>query len=73
MTHNTTHAGTVGWLTLAATVLVWDKRAEETLSHAFLRAPKPLTAIVWGVTTLHLFGYLPAGYDPFLLLERKLR
>jgi hypothetical protein len=72
VTHNTTHAGTVGWLTLAVAVLVWDKRAEESLSHAFSRAPKPLTAVIWGITTAHLFGILPHQVDPFYrYVERR--
>lgn len=69
-----TKSGTLAWAGLAAYVLAWDcyalTRKKETLTSAFERAiTHPIArlpvALLWGVTTLHLFRLMPKKYDPF--------
>ena len=79
---NRLKSGIVGWALLSTFVLAWDygvalQLEGETLSTSFRRAarnPKGRwpVVVVWGVTTLHLFGRLPARYDPFIMTARIL-
>lgn len=70
--------GTWGWIGLTAYVALWDAYAPETLSSAFGRAilhPRarwPVVAL-WGVTTAHLFGALPASLDPIARVGNAMR
>lgn len=67
-------AGTWGWLGIAGFVLAYDTWAmakdSQTLSTAFkinLGHPKWRWVVLpaWLLTSLHLFGLLPARIDPF--------
>lgn len=65
------HAGTVGWIAIAAGVAAFDYFAPETLSHAVDRAlerPYGRYAAIGGVaiTAAHLLNLIPDQYDPFL-------
>jgi len=68
------HAGTLGWVGLAAGVVAFDVLAPETLSHAVDRAlerPYGRYAAIGAiaVTAAHLLNVIPKGYDPFCLLN----
>lgn len=65
------HAGTYGWAALALGVLVFDRYAPETLSHAVDRAlerPHGRYAAIGGIviTAAHLLNIIPDQYDPFV-------
>ena len=55
------------WLSLAALIVAWDLLEEDQLTHAFRRAPRPLTCVVCAVVVGHLYGVLPKRYDPIQL------
>lgn len=72
-------SGTLAWTGLATYVFVWDFYAltqnKETLTRAFERAIEhPVArwpvALLWGVTTLHLFRLIPKKYDPFHVITK---
>lgn len=61
----------VGWLGLAAYVVAWDYAMSgwegSSLTHGFQHARcRPALVVLWGITTLHLFGLLPKNVDPFI-------
>lgn len=63
--------GKDGWVVIAVFVTVWDLRASDSLSAAFMRGHHKhglLVITAYVVTTAHLFGKLPAHVDPFYLL-----
>lgn len=67
--------GWPGWVLIAAGVTAWDALAPETMSHAFQRGsgrPTSLTAqaLVWAYLTAHLFGVIPAEWDPLEMLNQ---
>lgn len=60
--------GSVGWLIMLVYIVVWDMKADETLSDAFYRAfenpfHKWWVIAVWLIITLHLFKLVPKKYD----------
>lgn len=73
MERNESHAGTYGWVALAAGVAAFDYLAPETLSHAVDRAlERPYGRIAAigaiAVTSAHLLNLIPSKYDPFCLI-----
>ncbi|UOF77999.1 hypothetical protein [Caudoviricetes sp.] len=74
MERNESHAGTYGWVALAAGVAAFDYFAPETLSHAVDRAlerPMGRYAAIGAVaiTAAHLLNLIPKEYDPFCLIR----
>lgn len=74
---NESHAGTIGWIALGASVAAWDMFAPETLSHAVDRAlesPKmrPIAYALGAITISHLFNVFDKlgipQYDPYARL-----
>jgi hypothetical protein len=58
------------WAALGALVLVADLTGTQTMSEAFRTCSRhkltgPPLAIGWVVLNAHLFGLIPAKYDPF--------
>jgi hypothetical protein len=76
-------SGSFAWAGIAAYVVVWDlivvpRWGAETLTSGFHRGrrhPHARVAVLgaWGVTTLHLLGALPPGWDPYLVAGRVVR
>lgn len=62
------HRGKWGWLLIGGVVVAWDLIANDSLSAAFGRCDRKVTATATAVTTLHLFGLLPKKCDPFYIL-----
>lgn len=63
----------IGWLGLVAYVVAWDfglgAWEGTSLTYGFQHVQpyeRALLAVVWGITTLHLFGALPKSVDPFI-------
>ena len=76
MEKNDSHAGTYGWVALAAGIAVFDYFAPETLSHAVDRAlecPRGRYAAIGAValTAAHLLNVLPKQADPFSILTER--
>lgn len=74
--HNETNQGSVGWALLAGGVLLWDRLAEETLSHAFQRGlnnslSRPFCLGALAVTAAHLLDVIPEKTDPFYLFFER--
>jgi hypothetical protein len=70
---NATHAGTIGWLGIAAYVVWFDTTQSESLSHAYSRGlensrSRPFVLAGLGVTALHLLRLIPPAVDPFYLV-----
>lgn len=70
------HAGTYGWIALAAGVAAFDYLSPETLSSAVDRAlerPRGRYAAIGAVaiTAAHLLNIIPEQYDPFKLLPSR--
>jgi len=53
-----------GWAAVVVTVIIAEVMDTRTMSSAF-RAAAPVSHILWGITTAHLFGILPQKADPF--------
>ena len=62
--------GLLGWIGLAAYILVWDLTAPETLTSTAQRN-RLATAIVGAVVLAHLLDLLPPSIDPFYLLDPR--
>lgn len=63
------HAGTIGWIGLAAYVIAWDLLAPETLSAAADRALEHnyMKYVAWGlggIVTGHVLNVIPDKVDP---------
>lgn len=61
-----------GWTGVVAIVLVADYLGDQTMSELFravARHPvgRPVLIGVWATLTAHLFGLIPAQYDPLEL------
>lgn len=74
MEKHESHAGTYGWIALAAGVAAFDYLAPETLSHAVDRAlERPYGRIAAigavAVTAAHLLNLIPREYDPFVMIH----
>lgn len=74
MERSESHVGTLGWVGLAAGVVLFDRYAPETLSHAVDRAlerPVGRYAAIGAVaiTAAHLLNLIPENYDPFCRLN----
>lgn len=69
---NETNIGSVGWALLAGGVFLWDKLAEESLTHAFQRGihnsqSRAFCVGALAVTAAHLLDVIPHKVDPFYL------
>lgn len=72
-THNESKVGSVGWALLVGGVFLFDKLAEESLTHAFQRGihnsqSRPFVLGALAVTACHLLDVIPERYDPFNLI-----
>jgi hypothetical protein len=75
--HNETSVGSVGWALLAGGVFLWDKLAEESLSHAYKRGihnslSRPFCLGALAVTAAHLLDVIPhepVEFDPYRWLR----
>lgn len=76
MERRDSHAGTIGWIGIAAGVAAFDYLSPETLSSAVDRAlesPRGRYAAIGAValTAAHLLNIIPEQYDPFKLLPSR--
>lgn len=62
----------LGWLAIAAVVLVWDVVNVRSLT-SYARSHPVGTWLVGGVVSAHLLGRLPERLDPFELARRWVR
>jgi hypothetical protein len=68
--------GGLGWALVAIGILIWDLTAPEDqqLTDAWRRANRrgPVSAALvgaaWAVTTAHLYGLIPARFDPLHMI-----
>lgn len=72
------HAGTIGWVALAAGVAAFDYFAPETLSSAVDRALETprgryLAIGAVAVTAAHLLNLIPENVDPFKMLPSRFK
>ena len=58
-----------GWAAVIATVITAEILDARTMSSAF-RASAPVSYILWGITSAHLFGLLPKRADPFTYIAQ---
>ena len=78
MERGESHAGTYGWVALAAGVAAFDYFAPETLSSAVDRAlecPRARYMAIGAVavTAAHLLNLLPESIDPFKLMPSRIK
>lgn len=64
--------GAAGWVAVSAVVVAAELLDEKTMSEAFHTASRhpaygPVVISAWGILTAHLFGFIPAKYDPISL------
>ena len=64
--------GAAGWVAVGVAVILAELLDEKTMSEAFRDAARhpvygPVIFGAWGVLTAHLFGAIPARYDPISL------
>lgn len=52
-----------GWAWIGGFVIVWDLSQDDQLSHAFRRAPKPVTIATCAIVLGHLYEVIPKRYD----------
>lgn len=72
------HRGALGWLGIAAYVVLWDTTQPESLTGAFHRgmenrAGRPFVLAGLGITALHLLDLIPHSpreLDPFYIAAR---
>lgn len=62
--------GAAGWVSVGAVVVIAELLDARTMSEAFRSASGhpvggPVIFASWAILTAHLFGVLPARYDPF--------
>jgi len=58
-----------GWIAVGTAVVIAELVDDRTMSEAFHYASRnryagPLMAVSWGVLSAHLFGVIPARFDP---------
>ena len=58
-----------GWIALGVLVAVADVTGKHTMSDTFRAASRrpvvgPVVIVSWALLTAHLFGLVPARYDP---------
>lgn len=68
--------GAAGWVSVGAVVVAAEVIDARTMSEAFRIASRhpvagPVLVTSWGVLTAHLFGVIPAQYDPIHLFAKK--
>lgn len=65
--------GAAGWVAVGAVVIAAELMDTRTMSEAFGEAARhpvygPVIFTAWAILTAHLFGAIPARYDPIHLL-----
>lgn len=61
--------GATGWVSVAIVVVAAELLDDKTMSEAFKNASRnpvtgPIIFAAYGILTAHLFGAIPARYDP---------